>query len=59
MSAPLIDEGLRGGAHKVEMIESDLHVPIRPDGVDDHLYTPAELATKQMLLEKILRHVMS
>ncbi|MBO9541535.1 hypothetical protein J7643_13180 [bacterium] len=59
VSAPLIDEGLKGGVHKVEMIESDLHVPIRPDGVDDHTYTPAELATKQMLLEKILQHLTS
>ncbi|MNT60702.1 hypothetical protein D3C72_1982970 [compost metagenome] len=59
VSAPLIDEGLRGGAHKVEMIESDLHVPIRPDGVDDHLYTPAEFVTKQQLLEKIRQHLTS
>ncbi|MNY25306.1 hypothetical protein D3C86_1590810 [compost metagenome] len=59
LSAPLIDEGLKGGSHKVELVESDLHVPIRPDGVDEHQFTPAELTTKQQLLEKIRQHLTS
>lgn len=57
VSAPLIDEGLKGGTHKVEMVDSNLHVPIRPDGVDDHTYTAEELATKQRMLETILTYV--
>ncbi|HEY9899241.1 MAG TPA: hypothetical protein V6D00_08680 [Pantanalinema sp.] len=53
VSAPLIDEGLKGGTHKVEMVKSDLHVPIRPDGVDEHTFTAEEKATKDALLQKI------
>lgn len=57
VSASLIDEGLKGGTHKVEMVESDLHVPIRPDGVDEHTFTAEELATKQRLLQTIYEHI--
>lgn len=52
-AANLIVLGVKGGQVELRMLDSTLHVPLRPDGIDDRNYTAEEATLRTQLLGDI------
>ena len=59
VSVDLIDQGLHGAPVTVDKVDSDMHIPIWPDGVDGHAFTQQENDLRNQLLQQIQQFVIS
>lgn len=53
VSVDLITSGLKGGTVTPHKVNSTMHIPIWPDGVDGHVFTAEESALRTELFQKI------
>lgn len=56
-SVDLITNGLRGGTVTPKKVNSNMHIPIWPDGVDNHVFTAEESALRTQLFQDIQQHL--